>query len=97
MLDEPRLLLARAELPLPPEAPPNAPLLRVLAAGELETLRLPTRSPPEALPRLALELLTPAPLAPLRLALVLLTPAPPARAAPPLFIVPAWAPLRLPC
>ena len=86
MLEAPRLLLARAELPLaPPEPPPNALLLRELAVGEEETLRFPMLSPP---PRF----IVPA-WAPPRLALVLLTPAPPV---PPRFIVPAWAPPRVP-
>jgi hypothetical protein len=51
MLEDPRWLLARAPLPLP-EEPENA--LRSLALGELETCRLPTRSPP---PRSAVEVL----------------------------------------
>ena len=88
MLEAPRLLLARAELPLIPlEPPPNALLLRELAVGEAETLRFPMLSPPPAPPRF----IVPA-WAPPRLALVLLTPAPPA---PPRSIVPAWAPPRL--
>src|SRR5215472_526295 len=40
-LEEPRELLARAELPLPPPNAPPPPL-----DESLETLRLPTRSPP---------------------------------------------------
>jgi len=71
MLEEPRLLFARALLPLyPPEPPPNAERL----LPPLGILRLPTRSPPPPPDRLlalpAERLLTPAP--PARL------PAPPA-------------------
>jgi len=50
MLEEPRELLARAELPLPDD-PPNAPRLLELAEGETD--RLPTRSPPPLLLPLA--------------------------------------------
>src|SRR3984957_4203801 len=44
ILEEPRELLARAWLPLIPEAPPNA--LRFVALRFCDTCRLPTRSPP---------------------------------------------------
>ena len=50
MLEEPLLLLVRAELPLLP--PPNALLSLLLAEGE--TLRLPARSPPALDPPLSM-------------------------------------------
>ena len=49
ILDDPRWLLARAPPPLPLDDPPNA--LRLLALGEFDTWRLPTRSPPPPEPR----------------------------------------------
>ena len=47
MLDDPRELLARAELPLTPlDAPPNDPPPRLLELTDGDVDRLPTRSPP---------------------------------------------------
>jgi hypothetical protein len=84
MLEAPRLLLALAELPLvPPEPPPNVPLLRELAVGEAETLRFPILSPPPA---------------PLRFIVLAWAPPrfAPVLPAPARLVVPAWAPPRVP-